>query len=87
MLEWIKQFNGKPDHPLRDAQAAQEVLDSLPKEVSLETLEQVSHWVASVRETPGFACDDRLAVIRLLDQEAERHAGPLFNQFFSKIHQ
>ena len=87
MLEWIKQFSGKPDHPLRDAQAAQEVLDNLPKEVSLETLEQVSHWVASVRETPGFACDDRLAVIRLLDQEAERHAGPLFNQFFSKIHQ
>ena len=87
MLEWIKQFSGKPDHPLRDAQAAQEVLDDLPKEASLETLEQVSHWVASVRETPGFACDDRLAVIRLLDQEAERHAGPLFNQFFSKIHQ
>ncbi len=87
MLDWIKQFGGKPDHPLRDAQAAQEVLAGLPEGVSLETLEQISHWVASVKDTPGFACDDRLAVMRLLDQAADKHAGPLFNQFFSKIHQ
>ena len=87
MLDWIKHFGGKPDHPLRDAQAAQEVLADLPEGVSLETLEQLSHWVGSVRDTPGFACDDRLAVTRLLDQAAAVHAGPLFNQFFSKIHE
>ncbi|MFH1043918.1 MAG: hypothetical protein V1796_02405 [Pseudomonadota bacterium] len=87
MLDWFKQFGGKPDHPLRDAQAAQEVLAGLPEEVSLETLEQISHWVASVNDTPGFACDDRLAVMRLLDQAAAAHTGPLFDQFFSKIHQ
>ena len=87
MLDWIKHFGGKPDHPLRDAQAAQEVLADLPEGVSLETLEQLSHWVGSVRDTPGFACDDRLAVTRLLDQAATVHAGPLFNQFFSKIHE
>ena len=87
MLDWLKQFGGKPDHPLRDAQAAQEVLAGLPEGVSLETLEQISHWVASVKDTPGFACDDRLAVMRLLDEAAAVHAESLFNQFFSKIHQ
>ena len=87
MLDWFKQFGGKPDHPLRDAQAAQEVLAGLPEEPSLETLEQISHWIASVKDTPGFACDDRLAVMRLLDQAAAVHADPLFEQFFSKIHQ
>jgi len=87
MLDWLKQFGGKPDHPLRDAQAAQDVLSALPEGVSLENLEQISHWVASVKDTPGFACDDRLAVMCLLDQAGAKHAGALFDQFFSKIHQ
>ncbi len=87
MLDWLKQFGGKPDHPLRDADAAKEVLAGLPEGVSVDTLEQLSHWVGSVKDTPGFACDDRLAVMRLLDEAAAVHAEPLFNQFFSKIHQ
>ncbi len=87
MLDWLKRLGGKPDHPLRDVEAAKEVLAALPEGVSLETLEQLSHWVGSVKDTPGFACDDRLAVMRLLDQAAALHAEPLFNQFFSKIHQ
>ncbi len=87
MLNWLKQIGGKPDHPLRDARAAEEVLAALPEGVSVDTLEQLSHWVGSVKDTPGFACDDRLAVMRLLDQAATAHSVPLFNQFFSKIHQ
>ena len=87
MLDWLKQFGAKPDHPLRDAQAAQEALAGLPEEVSLDTLEQISHWVTSVKDTPGFSCDDRLAVMRLLDQAAAAHVGPLFDEFFKKIHQ
>ncbi|TAK65843.1 MAG: hypothetical protein EPO19_16325 [Betaproteobacteria bacterium] len=87
MLDWLKRLGGKPDHPLRDVEAAKEVLAALPEGVSLETLEQLSHWVGSVKDTPGFACDDRLAVMSLLDQAAAVHAEPLFNQFFSKIHQ
>src|SRR5512133_1347880 len=69
MLDWLKPFGGKPDHPLRDAQAAEEVLAGLPEGVSLENLEQISHWIASVKDTPGFACDARLAVMRPLDQQ------------------
>jgi hypothetical protein len=87
MLNWLRQFGGKPDHPLRDADAAKEVLAGLPAGVSLETLEQLSHWVGSVKDTAGFACDDRLAVMRLLDQAAAVHAEPLFNQFFSNVQQ
>jgi hypothetical protein len=87
MLDWLKQFGGKPDHPLRDAEAAKEVLAGLPKGVSLEALEQLTHWIGSVKDTPGFACDDRLAVMRLLDEAAALHAEPLFDQFFSKIHE
>ncbi|HEY5291470.1 MAG TPA: hypothetical protein VIJ43_04070 [Burkholderiales bacterium] len=87
MLDWLKQFGGRPDHPLRDAEAAKEFLAGLPEGVSLETLEQLSHWVGSVTDAPGFACDDRLAVMRLLDQAAAVHAAPLFNEFFSKVHQ
>jgi len=87
MLDWLKQFGGKPDHPLRDAAAAKEVLAGLPDEVSLESLEQISHWLRSVKDTPGFACDDRLAVMRLLDEAGTLHAQPLFAEFFSKVHQ
>ena len=87
MLDWLKQIGGKLDHPLRDAQAAQEAIAALPDGESLETMEQLSHWVASVTDTPGFACDDRLAVIRLLDEAAAPHATTLFNQFFAKIHE
>ncbi|MHB8667972.1 MAG: hypothetical protein ACYC7B_10725 [Burkholderiales bacterium] len=87
MFDWMRELGGKPDHPLRDAQAAEEALAGLPDGVSLETFEQISHWVASVKDARGFACDDRLAVMRLLDQAAAAHAGPLYNRFFSKIHQ
>jgi hypothetical protein len=87
MLDWLNPFGGKADHPLRDAQAAGEALAALPEGAALETLEQISHWVATVTQTPGFACDDRLAVMRLLDEAGAAHAGPLFGQFFSKIHQ
>jgi hypothetical protein len=87
MLDWLKPFGGKLDHPLRDAESAKEVLAGLPKGAALETLEQLSHWVESVKDTPGFACDDRLAVMRLLDQAAAAQAEPLFEQFFAKIHQ
>ena len=61
---------------MRDAQAAEEMLAGLPEGVSLETLEQISHWVASVKDTRGFACDDRLAVMRLLDQAAAAPRRP-----------
>jgi hypothetical protein len=87
MLDWLKELGGKSDHPLRNAQAAQELLAGLPEGVSLENLEQISHWVASVTDAQGFACDDRLAVMQLLDQAAAAQAGSLFDQFFSKIHQ
>lgn len=87
MLDWLKQFGGKPDHPLRDAAAAKEVLAALPEGVSIESIEQITHWIGSVKETPGFACDDRLAVVRLLDEAGAEHAQPLFEQFISKIHQ
>ena len=87
MLDWIKHFGGKPDHPLRDENAANEVLAGLPAGVSVDTLEQISHWLGSVKETPGFACDDRLAVTCRLDRAGEAHADPLFNQFFTRIHQ
>lgn len=53
MLDWLKQFGGKPDHPLRDADAAKEVLAGLPEGVSVDTLEQLSHWVGSVKDTPA----------------------------------
>ena len=87
MLDWLKQFGGKPDHPMRDARAAKEILAALPEGVSVDTLEQLSHWIGSVKETPGFACDDRLAVMRLLEQAAAAHTEILFSQFLSKIHQ
>lgn len=86
MLDWLKGFGGKPDHPMRDAEAAKELIASLPQGVSLENLEQLSHWTGSVTETPGFACNDRLAVMCLLDQAGAAHAEPLFNRFFAKIH-
>ena len=87
MLDWFKQLSGKPDHPLRDAEAAKEILAGLPEGVSLETLEQISHWVGSVKDTAGFACDDRLAVMCLLDAAGATHVGSLFDQFYAKIHQ
>jgi hypothetical protein len=87
MLDWLKQLGSKLDHPLRDAHAAKEVLAALPQGVSVDTLDQLAHWVGSVKDTPGFACDDRLAVMRLLDQAATAHSVPLFDQFFSKMRQ
>lgn len=87
MLDWLKHIGGKLDHPLRDTEAAKALIAGLPEDVSIETLEQLTHWVSSVTDTSGFTCDDRLAVMCLLDDAGALHAEPLFNEFFSKIHQ
>ncbi len=87
MLDWLKPFGGKSDHPLRDAEAAKELLAGLPEGVSLDSLEQISHWIESVKDAAGFACEDRLAVMCLLDAAGASHCGPLFKDFFGKIHQ
>jgi len=36
MLDWLNQFGGKPDHPWRDAQAANEDLAALSEGVSVD---------------------------------------------------
>ena len=51
-------FGRKSGHPMADPKSAQQVLDDLPKNDNLKTVQEISGWIESVREDAGLRLDD-----------------------------
>ena len=45
---------GASDHPLADAKEARAILDAIPAGDPFKVLEDLNHWLESVRTWPGF---------------------------------
>lgn len=76
-------FDRKSDHPMADIKSAQELLEGLPKNDALRSLQELATWVESVREQAGFRLDHQLAVLRLLDETARPFERKLTREYFS----
>lgn len=85
-MELFKVFERKADHPMATVEEARNLLAELPEKPE-PALEQLSRWVESLRDADGFACDDRLNVVKAVDEAARQHVRSVFADFFSKIHQ
>jgi hypothetical protein len=77
-------FGKKSDHPLADIKSAQAVLNELPKNDALNTVQELTSWVESIIElAEDFRLEHELAVLRLFDEAAQPHVRKLLRDYFA----
>ncbi|HSD59517.1 MAG TPA: hypothetical protein VLC55_01515, partial [Burkholderiales bacterium] len=81
MLDWIA--GGKPDHPLADPKRARELMAGLPAFDPARALDEVRDWVNSVMHTPGFRLEDRLALVKQLDEAGQPFQRKLLRDYLA----
>lgn len=77
----------RADHPLADFKAARHILAELPSEDSLFSLEEVTHWLLSVREEPLFRPEYRAQLVQLLDETGQAPARRLKREYLASPRQ
>jgi len=86
MFDIRKAFESRADHPMATVAEAQAILELLETEQPNAALEQLANWANSLRDTDGFACDTRLAVVKMIDDCARPHAEKVLAEFFAHLH-
>ncbi|MGC2458839.1 MAG: hypothetical protein WA435_12685 [Gallionellaceae bacterium] len=86
MFSWINKLDRKPDHPMSDVETAQALLADLPGDNPLKALEEVTAWLDSFKDTPGFRLNRRFAVARLLDETGRQFYAALLRQYLAEPH-
>lgn len=86
MPSWLKILDDKPDHPMYDVAEARKLLADLPKDNPLKALDEVTSWLTSVKDTPGFHPDRRIGVIMLLDETGQPLHAELLRQYLAAPH-
>lgn len=79
-------FAARPEHPLADPGEAARVLDALPRDRPEDAVQELQHWLGTLRDFDGFACDERLALVKRLDEVARPLAAALFSEFLANAH-
>lgn len=77
-------FGKKSDHPLADIKSAQQVLEELPKNDALNTVQELTGWLESIVELADeFRLDHEFAVLRLFDDAAQPYVRKLLRDYFA----
>lgn len=87
MLGLFKAFEKKVDHPMATAEEAKAILEPLSAEPPVKALDELEHWLSTVRETDGFPCDDRLAVVKEIDDASRAPASAVLADYFAHVRQ
>jgi hypothetical protein len=65
---------GKSDHPMAGVKEARAILDAIPAGDPIKALEDLNHWLESVRAWEGFKPEHRAQIVQMVDEAAQ---GPL----------
>lgn len=77
-------FGKKSDHPLADIKSAQQVLQDIPKNDALNTVQELTSWIESILElAEDFRLDHEFAVLRMFDEAAQPHVRKLMRDYFA----
>lgn len=76
-------FGRKSDHPLADLKSAQALIQDLPKNDALKTLQELTAWIEAAREQAEFRLDHQFAVLRLLDEAAHPFERKLTRDYYT----
>jgi hypothetical protein len=74
---------GKSDHPMADAGEARKILDFLPAADPFKALEDLNHWLESVRTWEGFRPEHRAQLAQMVDEAAQPHLRKLQRDYLS----
>jgi len=80
MLQWLSSLGNKVDHPMYNVEEARKLLAGLPPDGG-KALEEISSWLEGVSATPGFPLADRIGVVKLLDETAQKHEAAVLTDF------
>jgi hypothetical protein len=77
-------FGKKSDHPLAEIKSAQQVLEGIPKNDALNTVQEITGWIESILElADDFRLEHELAVLRMFDDAAQAHVRKLLRDYFA----
>jgi hypothetical protein len=74
---------GKSDHPLGDMKEARQIVAELPRADPARALDEITHWIESVRVEGTFRPDHRAALLQLFDEAAQDSLRRLSREYLS----
>src|SRR5262245_28443245 len=74
---------GNASHPMSDLKEARKIVDAIPGGDPFKALEDLSHWLESVRAWQGFAPDNRVQLVQMVDDTAQGHLRRLQRDYMS----
>ena len=83
MLDWLGSVGKKADHPMHDVEAARKLLQDLPADQG-KALEEVSSWLETITAAEGYAPDDRIGVVKLVDETGQEYESIVLESFLRK---
>ena len=69
-----------------DVAEARKLLADLPKDNPFKALDDITSWLTSVKDTPGFRLERRIGVIMLLDETGQPLHAELLRQYLAAPH-
>ena len=79
----MKLFGGKPDHPMAGLKEARTIIDAIPGGDPFKALDDLNHWMESVRVWQGFTPAHRTQLIQMVDDAAQMHLRKLQRDYLS----
>jgi hypothetical protein len=80
----MKLFGGsKSDHPMAEVKEARAILDAIPAGDPFKALEDLNHWLESVRAWEGFTPERRAQIVLMVDEAAQVHLRKLQREYLS----
>jgi hypothetical protein len=80
----LKIFGGRrPDHPMADIKEARKILEDVPANDAFKALDELSHWLDSVRTAEGFEPQYRAELVQLIDESAQNPLRKLSRDYLA----
>jgi hypothetical protein len=74
---------GKANHPMADVKEARKIVDAIPGGDPFKALEDLNHWLESVRTWQGFTHDHRAQLVLMIDDAAQGHLRKLQRDYLA----
>lgn len=85
-MSLFRVFEKRPDHPLADPGDARRAIEAIEASEPLAGIAEVQHWLEGLAEFEGFACDDRLALVKRLDDAVRPLLRDQYAAFYARAH-
>jgi hypothetical protein len=86
-MKLFRAFGRRSDHPLAEPGELQRVIEALELARPLEAIGELQHWFQNLRDAEDLPFDERLALIKRLDEAAAPLLKESFAAFYANVHQ